>query len=162
LPAISTDFILEWFDLSAPEEIHSAPTGDRTSSDFAFSPNGERLAYHGCMSDGECGVRLLDPASQEDAILYPIEKAGRFAWSPDGTELAFLGSGGPAFEDREWRLVVLDIERGTPLYVTYFSPDMGSEAVTADAPTWVWRQRYPPEQPGLGGCLGRMRDEDSG
>jgi hypothetical protein len=82
-----------WFDISSPAEIHKAhPNGTVVSSDFAFSPDGEWLAFWGCGgSEENCGVYLQNTRTLRTVKLLSLSfGAIFFTWSPDGESLAMM------------------------------------------------------------------------
>jgi hypothetical protein len=85
-----------WFDLSSPAEIHNAlPNATVVSSDFAFSPDGEWLAFWGCGgSEENCGVYIQNTRTSRTVKLFSLsfahllhlEPGRRVAGDDDGGE----------------------------------------------------------------------------
>jgi len=154
--SFSPEFAPRWLDLARPTRVRPLLTSERTGSHVAFSPDSRFLAFHGCMGEGQnCAVYRLDTQSRREVKLLDIQFAGLFAWSPDGRELAFYGLRPWTTRIPEWLLIVLDVQTGKETYAHGF--DFSQPDLPPDAPAWLSEVGYPPKQPGMHGCLGRVQ-----
>jgi TolB protein len=59
----------------------------------AWSPEGDRIAYHGCDPHGnECGIWLMGPGGSGPARLTTDASDTAPAWSPDGSQVVFTSA----------------------------------------------------------------------
>ncbi len=102
----TTDY--ETFESSGGIDLVDVATGERTrlveGSSPQWSPDGSRIAYSG-REDGKSGLWVIDVESGEKTYLTEIHRSDHFlghrsrknwAWSPDGTRIAYIGADGPA------------------------------------------------------------------
>jgi dipeptidyl aminopeptidase/acylaminoacyl peptidase len=65
-----------------------------------WSPDGKRVAYQGSVPDGKSGIVVANADGTQPQLLaevkgtnHPLPQVGtRFAWSPDGTKIAFVSA----------------------------------------------------------------------
>lgn len=85
--------LLKWFSLDDLNQVRTPPLSIEPT-DFAFSPDSQRLAVFGYGPNGS-HLYLLDLESGDVESRIELDIATSLIWSPDGEYLAFLGS-------REW------------------------------------------------------------
>jgi TolB protein len=90
-----------------------------------WSPDGGKIAYHGCDERGDnCGVRLINANGSGPARLTTDPSDTAPSWSPDGSLVAFTST-----RSGNWDLYVVEISTGQETRLT--------EHPAADvAPTW--------------------------
>lgn len=87
---------LRWLDLTQPvdgvyQPLALLPEHREVGRDFAFSPDGNYLAFWGCWEDKpQCGIYIADLARRGAPVLWYSDYATSFRWSPDGTALGFI------------------------------------------------------------------------
>jgi hypothetical protein len=146
-----------WLDLEDPDAIHNAlPNAELVGSDFAFSPDGQKLAFWGCgASPTNCGIYIHDLNSRKNLKLAAMDNGAIYImWSPDGKQLGYFGS--RAEESHRITFIVLDVEYGQILLEspTLAWPD---NHIPLEAPQWA-RDALPGlGQTGLADCLRNMQ-----
>lgn len=91
----------------------------------AWSPLGDRIAYHGCDERGDnCGLWLMQPGGFAPTRLttHPSDTAP--AWSPDGSQIAFIST-----RAGNWEVYLADAASGQVTRLT-------DHAAADVAPTW--------------------------
>ncbi|HEX2981780.1 MAG TPA: hypothetical protein VHO48_16085 [Anaerolineaceae bacterium] len=143
---------LRWIDLNDTATIQDPLPNGVASSDFAFSPDSQTLAFHGCSAtERNCGVYLQDLATGKNVKLIALGSAGDFAWSPDGSQLALVGRTEEQAPYGDWELMIVEVSTGM---VTYHTPvDLEQIRPPIDAPVKEWGMAYPPETMNLDGCV---------
>ena len=91
----------------------------------AWSQDSSRIAYHGCDERGDnCGVWVMQPGGFNPARLTSDTGDTAPAWSPDGSQVAFISA-----RSGNWEIFVVDIATGQETKLT--------DHPAADvAPTW--------------------------
>jgi hypothetical protein len=83
----------------------------------AWSPDGERIAYHGCDATGDnCGVWVMRPGGFDPAGLTTDASDTAPAWSPDGAgaaRIAFISA-----RDGNWEIYVIEVATGVETRLT--------------------------------------------
>jgi TolB protein len=83
----------------------------------AWSPDGSRIAYHGCDERGDnCGVWGMNPGGSEPARLTTDPSDTAPSWSPDSTKLAFT-----SIRTGNWDLWMVDLTTGQTKQLTNHS-----------------------------------------
>ncbi len=90
-----------------------------------WSRDGSRIAYHGCDERGDnCGIWVIKPGGFSPARLTTNASDTAPAWSPDGSQVAFISS-----RAGNWELYLTDVASGQETRLT--------DNPAADvAPTW--------------------------
>ena len=70
----------------------------------AWSPQGDRIAYKGCISSG-CGIILINPDGSNPVQITTNGNDGQPAWSPDGRTLAFVSN-----RDGNWEIYAVNAD----------------------------------------------------
>ena len=92
----------------------------------AWSPLGDRIAYHGCDERGDnCGLWLMQPGGFGPTRLTTDPSDTAPAWSPDGSQIAFIST-----RAGNWEIYLADVESGQVRRLTNHS------AAADVAPTW--------------------------
>jgi DNA-directed RNA polymerase specialized sigma24 family protein len=144
------------------------PAG-KTAGDYAFSPNGRRLAFFGCdPGSGFCGLFLFDTVTGQTTRLAPLNYADYIIWKPDGSALALVAEDKDAgliarkattnMLEKEvnallqnWHFLVIDAATGQ---VTYKRPfDWSTLAAPPGSPTTAWGKPFKSNLPGLDSCV---------
>jgi TolB protein len=91
----------------------------------AWSQDGRRIAYHGCDPRGDrCGVWVMQPGGTNPAPLTSDPSDTAPAWSPDGSQVAFVSS-----RSGNWEIYVVELATGAERRLT-------ENAAIDVAPTW--------------------------
>jgi Tol biopolymer transport system component len=91
----------------------------------AWSRDGGRIAYHGCDERGDaCSVWVMQPGGFHPARLTTDPSDTAPAWSPDGTQVAFISS-----RTGNWELFLIEIATGQEKRLT-------ENPATDIAPIW--------------------------
>jgi TolB protein len=91
----------------------------------AWSRDGNRIAYHGCDARGDnCAVWVMLPGGFNPARLTTDPSDTAPAWSPDGTQVAFVSA-----RSGNWELYLIDIATGQEQRLT-------SDPAVDLAPVW--------------------------
>ena len=91
----------------------------------AWSRDGNRIAYHGCDERGDnCAVWVMQPGGFNPARLTTAPSDTAPAWSPDGTQVAFVSA-----RSGNWELYLIDIATGQEERLT-------SDPAVDLAPVW--------------------------
>lgn len=155
LPASSSmqkSIVLYILDLFNP--FAAAPVFPDLSSlgDFAFSANGDRLAFFACRRNTQaCAVYLSDLTmpGEEPLSLMVTSFADYFLWSPDSQQLGFLAAQGPE-SARSWNYVVLRLEDGAIVEQSSF--DWRRLAPVEGSIASEWSKGSPVQAGGLDEC----------
>lgn len=88
--------VLGWFDLFDIENIHYSPKEIKPGWGIKFSPDGQKIAFEGCVEQ-DCGVFLLniDTLGIEQIFTGIVD---RLSWSQNGEYLAWIGVEAGTFE----------------------------------------------------------------
>ncbi len=143
-----------WLDLADPSVVHNAlPNAEVVSSDFAFSPDGRRLAFWGCGgAPGNCGIYIHDLQTRINRKLGALDDgAAFFTWSLDGMRLALVGArSAPKFATS---FIVLNVDSAV---IEFESPVSDwPYQIPGDAPAWSRENSLGSAPRGLEGCSGR-------
>jgi RNA polymerase sigma factor (sigma-70 family) len=124
--ALYAESSLFWFNLTHLNEVHRVlPGAAWISSDFAFSPDGNYLAFWAC-TGGQvtCGIYILDTATlQPKKLIDEPPAATFFTWSPDSKFLSYIRAGQTVQDAQGFVIVRVDtgeIADAGP----FFWPDM--------------------------------------
>ncbi len=146
--ALYAESSLFWFDLSNLGDVHPVlPGASWISSDFAFSPDGKRLAFWACTGrQDSCGIYVLDTATQQPKKLIDQPPAATFfTWSPDSNYLSFVDTGQTVEDARDFVVVKVDTSEIADTG-PFFWPDMyippGSLAHDLGIPSLPARNEY--------------------
>jgi len=72
----------------------------------AWAPAGDRIAYKGCDPSGNnCGIWLVSQNGAENTRIVTDPSAGFPAWSPDGTQIAFMSN-----RDGNWDIYLVEAD----------------------------------------------------
>jgi hypothetical protein len=138
---------IRWYSLD-DLQVHDPFPDGMTGSDLAFSPDSRYLAFFGCQKyDSHCSVYISDLQALTMHKLVDQAVAAYFAWSPDGTALAWVGSG----DDNGLRVAVATVAGGAITYTG--SVDWSRMSAAADSPTRAWDVPFLPQTTGLEGCV---------
>jgi DNA-directed RNA polymerase specialized sigma24 family protein len=147
---------LFWLDLGnitdqRPLEVYPVlRLPDRVGRDFAWSPDGRRLAYWACPGDQQdCAVMLYNPLTNQNTRLANASYgAVNFTWHPGSELLAFVRlEADPYTNPSAW---VMDVKQARLLQERSYTWRLPHPL---DSPSGEWW--LPPYQPvGLEGCLG--------
>ncbi len=139
---------LRWLDLtqSVDQTYHTQallPEHREVGGDFAFSPDGNNLAFWGCWAEKEqCGIYIADLVTGGAPVVWVMDYATSFRWSPDGQALGFI----------RWfynELVVLDLNG----YVVRHRENLRQEDREALRPEeFAWLSEPVVEAAGLESC----------
>jgi DNA-directed RNA polymerase specialized sigma24 family protein len=164
----SGDTALLVANLASLQSARMALPDGITAGDFAFAPDGRRLAFFGCQqASGFCGLFVLNLLNGKLDRLVPLVYADYIAWSPDGRSIAMVGNDdssgqGVIFSTKNlitkemveilhtWHFQVVDTGSGNVTYKTKF--DWSNPSAPPDSPTNHWTSPF--KVPGLGvkGC----------
>jgi len=91
----------------------------------AWSPQGDRIAYHGCDERGDnCGLWLMQPGGFSPTRLTTDASDTAPAWSPDGKQIAFISA-----RAGNWEVYLVEVASGDVTRLT-------DHAAADVAPTW--------------------------
>ncbi|HJM74631.1 MAG TPA: S9 family peptidase [Dehalococcoidia bacterium] len=141
------------------DETRQVTRGDYDCGLPVFSPNGRMLAFVTSdrsatrnakpRGDELCVMRTDRRRRQSPRVLVRRMQIGRPAWSPDGSEIAFVGServeeAGGYGERTSPGVYAVNVRRGTARRLTddCFHPRQGSIMFGGDAPVWANRRLY--------------------
>lgn len=122
-----------------------------SADDFAFSPDGSKLALIAC--DGEaikdCWLYIVDTTNGEAEKILDLYSGHSPAWSPDGSQVALDGiRKGAAATGRE--IIVVDVKSGEVFYTG--QPDRQTNSAPPDSPISAWGVQFPIRRAGLESC----------
>jgi DNA-directed RNA polymerase specialized sigma24 family protein len=143
-----TPAVLNWFNLSEPEQSYESLTANQGVTDFAFSPDSRLLAYFTRPGSSGMGMlRVIELTSQEDEPLLIIGDIDSLIWSPDGASLAMITRFDPGSYLESITVFDLETQR-----ITYNAPiDILSHSVR-DWPMLDWGVEFPVEMGGMDDC----------
>jgi len=139
-----------------------------TAGDYAFSPDGQRLAFFGCdKAKGFCGLMILDTNTGKVNQMVQLEYADYMIWKPDGRYLALVGvQDSSALIDQlstqnllmnevqaitqPWHFYVFDISDGSLVFKQPFQWSLLSAPL--DSPTNSWNVPFKNQPGGIEGC----------
>ena len=130
---------LSWFDLNRLE-AHFITELAGGSTEFAFSPDSQKLAYANCRMG--CGVTVLDLDTGHVTSPGPVyDWVSHLEWSPDGNQLAYTTS--------RWSLAqrvhVIDLAAATEIHVAEYDLETG-QPLDPGSPIETWGVPYPNPQ----------------
>lgn len=134
---------IRWFDLADLGESHTR-LEDMQVVEFAFSPDGGRLAVYGKRERFPSGAIYIIDLESEDPrpdFLREARDLSSMMWSPDGRFLASVQSGS---------LVVANVQSGRVIYSASLSAR--SLDPPPGAPIYEWDQPFPARMAGLEAC----------
>ena len=130
---------LSWFDLDTLESNFVTELAGG-STEFAFSPNSQKLAYANCRMG--CGVTVLDLDSGEVTTPGPVyDWVSYLEWSPDGSQLAYMTFRWPLAP----RVHVIDLEAGAEIHIAGYDLET-DQPLEAGSPIETWGVPYPSPQ----------------
>jgi Tol biopolymer transport system component len=113
----------------------------------SWAPQGSQMAFFACAGETQCGVYLLDAATDQARWLSAISGSGMPPlWKPDGTQIAFIMMD----PDEQMVLYVLQVSDGMQLYTSV----MPEGEIPEDAPVKDWGVEVSLEGSGFDGCTG--------
>ena len=137
---------LRWFNLIEPEKIY-LPLPQLHITNFAFSPDGRRLAAFGFgETEEERGIYLLEIGTGEYHLLTNLMHARSIVWSPDGEYLALIGS---TFEDNKSEGLIIHVDTGQ------IAHRVETEYMEEDPSEWPvldWGVEFPVVMSGMEEC----------
>ena len=147
---------LHWFSL-ADLDGAQPPLTDFEIFDLAFAPDSRRLAFFGFHRyTDQVGLFILDTATGLYEQLYRLRLGSSLVWSPDGEQLALIGS------TRTWydlAAMVIHVPTKELVYQTFLESgsDWDPTKRSADwpSPAWPahrWGVEFPTQHYGLAGC----------
>jgi hypothetical protein len=129
---------LRWLALSDIDQVFT-PLPTVNAQNFAFSPDSWELAFIGCIEGGtNCALYLVDLQSRQTERDLDLQMGYSLAWSPNGSQLAFLGALSP---NGIYSVIVIDPVNGEITYTGEFDWQMFSPA--SDSPTHTWDIQFP-------------------
>ncbi len=139
---------VQWFRINDPSKVYPLYPSGYTASDVAFSPDSQQLVFFACSrNESDCGVFILNMQTQQSRKLINIGTGAYFAWSPDGQDLAMLGSD----DLGSLRVFVIKVDTGE---VVYIGPiDWKTFTTAANSPTRSWGVSFPATLGGLENCV---------
>jgi DNA-directed RNA polymerase specialized sigma24 family protein/WD40 repeat protein len=141
---------IQWFRLRDTANVFELFPNGYTASDVAFSPDSQKLAFFGCSNnESNCGIFLLNLQTQQRQELLKIGTGAYFAWSPDGQNLALLGSD----DLGSLRVFVINVNTGEVIYTGPI--DWKTFTTALDSPTRTWGVPFPSYLGGLEACVSR-------
>lgn len=137
-----------WFRLKEPSKVYSLFSDGYTASDVAYSPDSQWLAFFACTTiESNCGVYILNTQTQQSRKLMNIGTGAYFAWSPDGQDLAMLGTD----DLGSLRVFIINVNNGE---IVYTGPiDWRTFTTASDSPTRSWGVPFPTSPGGLEACV---------
>jgi Tol biopolymer transport system component len=109
-----------------PESIAGRPGNQGSSSEYAASPDGSRLAYAAPGDNGEYQIFVanLDGTGIEQ-VSHDVDAAVSPVWSPDGSKIAYVGHQGDepngGINWQTGNIFVLDLVTGASTQLTFTS-----------------------------------------
>jgi DNA-directed RNA polymerase specialized sigma24 family protein len=150
-PGSSTQ--LHLMDLRNLDQTAPDLPGSFSVSQFAFSPDNQKLAFFGYDSQLDPGgLYLMNLETGDTVKLLVITSARSLVWSPDGQSLGLIG----LYENQvQEDVIVLDVRDGK---VTFSQPYMGnastiSAQMSDNWPMKKWGVNFPESMGGLEDCV---------
>jgi Tol biopolymer transport system component len=137
---------VRWFDLRQIDIIHD-PLPALPSADFAFSPDSTQLAMIACEASSDCGVYLLDLDTERTRRILSLDSGYGLTWSPDGENIALLGTLKGASDGG---VIVVEVRSNEVIYRGAF--DWMTNTPAPDSPTHRWGVQFPSQHSGLEAC----------
>jgi dipeptidyl aminopeptidase/acylaminoacyl peptidase len=154
----SGDASLHWLELQNVDLVHQV-SGDLTVDNFAFSYDGQKLAFFGRQAGQTRGaVYIYDLHNGVLQQLLERNSADSLVWSPDGQYLA-MTSAPSMFGTRD--ASVVDVHAGDILAHDRYNwqGDFTLDPLSPDWPTLSWRNpegspvKFPVSMGGLEACV---------
>lgn len=150
LPGSGGTAPLRWFGLSDLEKVYQV-LPRLGAYDFAFSPDGRRLALIACENGviRDCWLYLVDTRTMEARKILDLYSGESLAWKPAGEQLALLGilKNSPVTRSEA---VAVEVESGDVVYRDQM--DWTTNSPPADAPVHDWGVEFPAWRLGLEKC----------
>ena len=127
--------------------------GPMAVSQFAFSPDGRKLAFFGYDSQFDPGgLYLMDLDSGRTTQLATLKNARSLVWSPDNNSLGLIGV--PDSQVQE-EVIVLDVRDSKVIYSQLFDGSNNSSSLqnSDNWPMKNWGVKFPVSMGGLEACV---------
>ena len=106
----------------------SEPVELRLGESPDWSPEGDEIVYRGCDErGGNCGLYIMDENGANPTRLTTDESDNAPAWSPNGSQVAFM-----SVRDGNWEIYVVDLANPKPRRLTTNSANDGLPAWSPD------------------------------
>lgn len=139
---------LFWLNLNRVEAVYQVLPGLKIT-DFAFAPDSRQLAAIGTGLPGVVsGLYLVDLPTGESRLLLELAEAHGLSWSPDGEQLALIGSSAVQLQAQ---VLVLQVRTGQVVFRA--APPEVSFPLPVDWPIAGWGKPFPPATADLGSCV---------
>ncbi|MDH4138222.1 MAG: hypothetical protein OEW09_16125, partial [Anaerolineae bacterium] len=93
-----------------------------------WSPEGDKIVYRGCDARSDnCGIYIMDDSGANPTRLTTDASDNAPAWSPDGSQVAFMSA-----QDGNWEIYVVDLANPKPRRLTTNPANDGLPAWSPD------------------------------
>jgi DNA-directed RNA polymerase specialized sigma24 family protein len=140
-------------NLRTLENVTPGLPGSMAVSQFAFSPDGRKLAFFGYDSQFDPGgLYLMDLDSGRTTKLASLVDARSLVWSPDNNLLGLMGV--PDSQVQE-EVIVLDVRDSSTIYSQPFNGSSNSSSLQNgdSSPIKDWGVKFPVSMGGLEACV---------
>jgi len=141
------DYTLRWFWVNEPL-IEYQPLSGFITPDFAFSPDGLRLAAFAITKDeSQKGIYLIELATGEYKKIIDLDWVESLVWRPDGEYLALIGK----LEDED-DLSPMVIHTNTGVIAYQIDMSELNTALYDRWPVYTWDLSFPKPEMGMQSC----------